>query len=122
MKMITKTFETKKGRGFLAVEELINDQLRKPFCCWCTIAETLIYSVKKDHARCRTPMPLVDALWGRRTITFSITLPAKYWKKEMNPTPPRDVHLPKFQTEKEKQRAINAAAFAKTLKPSKWLK
>jgi len=80
MKMVTKTFETKKGRGFLAVEELINDQLRKPFCCWVTIAETLIYSVKKNHARCRTPMPLADALWGRRTITFSITLPASYWK------------------------------------------
>ena len=39
------------------------------------------------------------------------------------PTPPQlDVHLPKFQAEKEKQIKIDAAAFAKTLKPSKWLR
>ena len=39
------------------------------------------------------------------------------------PAPPRlDVHLPKFQAEKEKQNKIDAAAFAKTLKPSKRLK
>ena len=39
------------------------------------------------------------------------------------PTPPRlDVHLPKFQAEKEKKEKIDAIAFRKTWFPSKWLK
>ena len=38
------------------------------------------------------------------------------------PSPPRDVHLPKFLAEKEKQAKLDAIAFALTLPKSKWLK
>ena len=39
------------------------------------------------------------------------------------PTPLRlDVHLPKFQAEREKQRAIDSAKFMAALKASRWTK
>ena len=39
------------------------------------------------------------------------------------PTPPRlDVHLPKFQAEKEKQAKIDSAKFMAALKASRWIK
>ena len=42
----------------------------------------------------------------------------------MTTTKPKhiDIHLPKFLAEKEKQEKLDAIAFAKTLKLSKWLK
>ena len=42
----------------------------------------------------------------------------------MTTTKPKriDVFPPKFLAEKEKQIKLDAIAFAKTLKPSKWLK
>ena len=36
--------------------------------------------------------------------------------------PKRIVHQPKFLAEKEQKDKLDAIAFAKTLKPSKWLK
>ena len=78
MKMVTKTFKMlgRKNNPFVLVNKALVDGLAFHFtsytCCVSADQVTL--------ACCSTPLALRDAWVNWESITFSVTLPAKYWE------------------------------------------
>lgn len=81
MKMITKRFQKHKGDNRCALEDLINVELKRRFYCLVTVDSAYIKSAPNHvYAKCETPSGLRQAIFWGEQITFSVTLPAKYWK------------------------------------------
>ena len=80
MTMITKIFIKQKKHGIGAVERLVNASLRECFWFECGVKNSIIFDGILNSAKCLTPPELMHALGYSLPITFSLTLPEKYWK------------------------------------------
>ena len=80
--MITKTFHKQPHDDWYLMDETINAALGSEYHCF---GQSSCFTITNDNygliaAQCRTPGNLTVAVWLREAITFSITLPARYWK------------------------------------------
>lgn len=81
MKMVTKTFLKSARDEWGVIEDMINTQLRVDFYCLATQKTVRIKrGVNTCVAICETPDELTYAWAFDKAITFSVTLPERYWK------------------------------------------
>lgn len=81
MKMITKRFKKQRVDNDLDIEDSINKALKLPFYAKFSLGNIIIKSAATIvHATCEIPLGLRHAMFWFDAITFSVTLPAKYWK------------------------------------------
>lgn len=82
MKMVTKRFKKQKNDDDLDIEDSINRALKLPFYAKFSLGNINIKSAATIlHATCEIPLGLRQAMFWGDAITFSVTLPEKYWRK-----------------------------------------
>ena len=81
MKTVTKTFKKQRHHGWVDIEDIVTDQLIKPYYFYLAACRAFVRT-SPDHifGLCMVPKNLVWALDDGTAITFSITLPERYWK------------------------------------------
>ena len=78
--MITKTFLKSHSDHLLAVEDMVTEKLRQPY--YFLIANGVAYLKAQGRTldMCQVPLNLHRAIRDGTTTSFSVTLPARYWK------------------------------------------
>ena len=81
MKLITKYFFY-DGKSSFAADRLVALRLKKQYAFNLCMDTAYLDDTKNQRAvlQCATPDALYRAMSEGKTMTFSVTLPAKYWK------------------------------------------
>ena len=80
MKMVTKRFPA-TWANTRQLEEMVTQKLCALHYFYFYKLESAVYTGNDCRSRCNTPAALYEAWLHDNPISFSITLPAKYWRK-----------------------------------------
>ena len=80
MKMVTKTFQKTSKMSSCDIENIVTAALGEKYHFLYSGVICDVQCGLQRRARCNSPRALNEAWLRNKAITFSITLPARYWK------------------------------------------